>query len=148
MSTVVADILTGIKAIVVDELGSAYKELPFSVDVQKNRFAGGTKAYAAWAGVINEAASVNGYVTFDQSFQLKLTETFGAGQIGDAQQRAAALDLFNRMEAIYVRIASEKAGVPSRVMIVQRMSAQPVEFIDSNVAVLTATFDIKYRTAR
>jgi hypothetical protein len=49
---------------------------------------------------------------------------------------------------VYVRIVAEKAGVPSRVMSAERLAIQPPEFLDSNVAVLRASFDIKYRTAR
>ncbi len=147
MSSVVADILTGIKAAVVTELGAGYRELPFSLDVAKNKFAGGTNGYACWAERIDQADGVNGYVTVDQEFALTLTETFGPAQVGDGNQRTIGEALFNRMEAVYARVARTKAGVPSRVMIVNRLVVTPILFLDSNVAVLRATFAIKYRTA-
>jgi hypothetical protein len=149
MSSVVADILVGIKAIIVSELGAEYKELPFTLDVAKNRFAGGTKGYAAWMGLgPTQTAGNNGFITVDHTFEVTLTDTYGSSQTGDAAQRVQALALFNRMEAVYVRIVAEKAGVPSRVMSAERLAIQPPEFLDSNVAVLRASFDIKYRTAR
>ena len=144
----VSDIVTGIKAIVASELGGGFSELPFVLDVAKNRFAGGTKGYGVWTGQVVQASGVNGYVTVDQSFELVLTDTYGSTQTGDAAQRTAGIALHGRLEDIYVRISAEKAGVPSQVMNVTRLIATPVQFIDSNVAVLRATFDIKYRTAK
>lgn len=148
MSTVVSDILTGIKAIIVDELGADYRELPFSLDVAKNRFQGGTKAYAVWALDMFQSDSVTHAVTVDHTFNVVLTESFGSSQVGDSAQRVAGLALFNRFQEVYLRIVAEKAQVPSQVMIVQRLVTQPIQFIDSNVAVFRAAFDIKYRKVR
>ncbi len=147
MTTTVADILTGIKAIVVAELGAEYRELPFSLDVAKNKFQAGTKAYAAWAGPIVQAEGVNSYVTVDQAFNLTLTESYGSSQVSDAQQRVAGQSLYERFEQIYVKVSAQKAGVPSRVMIVQRLSVPSLSFLDGT-AILSASFELKYRTAK
>lgn len=148
MTSTVGDMLTGIKGIIANQLGATFKELPFSLDVTKNRLLGGTRGYAAWAGLMNESPGVTGFVTVDQTFEMTLTDSYGSSQTGDAAQRAVGIQLYDRLEAIYVRLVSEKAGSPARVMNVSRLIVEPIQFIDSNVASLRATFDIKYRTQR
>lgn len=143
----VAAILAGIKAAAVAELGATYRELPFTLDVAKNRFAAGTRGYAAWADRIDQAEGVTQSVTVDQEFVLTLTETFGPAQLGDANQRTAGESLYARLHAVFNRIVRTKAGVPGTVLIVQRLTVLPLEFLDSNVAVCRASFSIKYRNA-
>ncbi len=142
-----SDILTAAKALTVTVLGAEYKELPFSFDIAKNKFAGGSKGYAVLPGQIDQAEGVTRYLTADQDFEVTLTETFASSQVGDSSQRDTAATLFTRMEGLYTRMVSDKAGLPATVLLVSRLRVLAPQFLDSNVAVLRATFSIKYRTA-
>ncbi len=147
MGTTASTIETGIKAQIVTELGASYVELPFTHDVSKNKFRGGTTGYAVIPGRIDETDGVNGYVTVDQEFGIILTESYVSAQTNDLSQRVAARTLIGRLEDVYERLIRQKAGAAAQVMRVSGLSAAPVEFIDANVAVLRATISIKYRTA-
>ncbi len=145
MATTTSDILTAAKALVVTTISAT--ELPFAVDISKNRFAGCANGFSLMPGQIEQAESVTRYITADQDFDLALTETFATTQVGDGAQRAAATTLFTRMEAVYTQMMANKAGAPTTVLLVSRLRVRAPEFLDSNVAVLRATFSIKYRTA-
>jgi hypothetical protein len=138
---------TGITTCIQTALGEDYVQLAYTIDVRKNKFKAGTKAYAILPGALKQVGGVTSFATFDQEYEVWLGETYFPARQDEGDARSAADTLFGRLEDVFRQLVVDKAGVSAIVMSVFELAAEPVEYFDSNLALLRARFTIKYRIA-
>lgn len=141
-------IKTGMKTRIAAVLGSTYNELDHSIDVEKNTFKGNSLRFGVLSGPViqNELAGVLKSFTVDQTYVVKLTDTFSTASTNDTDRTDTLDDLTENMLLIYKDFINTRAGAPSIVIQVLDLSIEDPEIIDKgNVAVITMTLTIKYR---
>jgi hypothetical protein len=130
------------------ELGPTYKPLKYMQTLEQNSFTqGNDKRYGVRAGATpeNVAASVQGAITYVQSFEFVLTKGFAQDGVSDSAAYDAWYDLHQKALLFNNRVVKTKAGEPSLVANVLGFNLAPPLFLDDKVAVLTGNIDIIYR---
>ncbi len=148
MTTIVSDIVAGIEARIESALPT-YSPLSYKVDISKNKFKGNYKGYAVLPSSGSETDSTVGAITIDQSFELKLTNSYHNGatsQINDSLQAQRISELNNDLLAVYKDLCINKRLIDSNVMIVNNLSIGEAEFLDNEKIIsVTVSFNIKYK---
>ena len=144
----VTDIKATIKTRIATVLGSPWSELPHAIDITKNSFKGNAKGYGVIAGGIlqEETFGVLGSYSVNQTFTIKLTDSFSTKPADDSARQTVMDDLMDKSLDIYKDLINTRAGSPASVIHVTDLDVGEVEeLVGSNVMSLTMTFIVKYR---
>ena len=108
--TSIATVYANIKTIIQTTLGSQYAELNHDYDITRNSF---EQASKRWGLVIEQAPEVQGNtreLTNQITFSILLTDEFKHSEETDIGLRNQAVELFDKMAAIYKQLIIQKAG--------------------------------------
>jgi len=144
----VTTIKSGIKSRISSVLGSSYKELAFTLDLEKNSYKGNEKRYGVLAGTIGEQdEGVVGKITVIQGFLIRLTDGYASSQINDEDRIAISDGLMNSALTIYKDLINTQAGTPSLVtQVVNEMVTESVGPLGSkNIVGIDMNISIMYR---
>lgn len=145
-TNVVREITEGMMAEIAGVLGPAFQPIPYVYDVSKNNFKQSMSKYGVRPLATFEINGVVRVTTHQHSFQVVLTEGYIETSIGDARIQTTVLDLFDKMNIIYKKLETVKAGVPLKVLNVTNLVISEPEILEQDkVLVLKATIDILYR---
>ena len=146
MSTIITDIVSGIKSELIAVVGPTYRELPYVVDIEKNSSNNNDNGYGVRALVGNQVSGTVKSVTITQSFEVVLTKSFRESSISDDNLRVAENTLKDLMNDVYASLVNNKAGTPANVMNVNDLQLQQTEVVsESKFVAQRATMDITYR---
>ncbi len=127
-------------------LGATYSELGYATDISKNTFKGNEKRFAVLPKGGSEQSGAIGYVTFEQDFEVILTDGYINKPLSDSQSQAKAITLQDLAFSIYKDLIQTKCGSVACISVRDLSLGEP-QFLDKdNVVIQSATFKVKYRT--
>ena len=150
MSTVVADIRTGIESRVSTSLGATYQKLRRFYDPEQNDFRAVKKGYAVvQLGAID--ASTEGtfkHYTLDQQFDVLLTNTF-SDRGDDADIQTAIEVLYDEADKLLVDFLGTGLNTISvtdgMVLTTNQPGLSEPEILANSAVLLRVSFNVKYR---
>ena len=144
VSTIKAAIKTRVAAV----LGGSYSELPHVLDVDKNNFKSNSKGYGVLSGAISqdETFGVLKSYSVNQSFIIKITDSFNTKPTDDSDRQTTFDDLMDKALNIHKDLINTRAGAPNTVIHVTDLELEEPEILEgSNTASLAINVTIKYR---
>ena len=144
----VTTIKQGIKTRLSTVLGSSYTEMSHTVNVEDNNVKGNSQRYGVIAGPLSQSedSGTIGFFTVDQTFTIKLINTYSTKPTSDSAQTDAQDELMDLALEIFKDLKNERAGSPALVMQTMNLEVDDPEVIEgSKVAVITFNVTIKYR---
>jgi hypothetical protein len=144
-SNLVADISSEI-ASQVGNLLPLRKPSRYQWSLNDNSFKGNSAIFAVRPGSASTTSGTNRTVTFDQNFEVILSDSFKNKGDNDAALDAAIKGIYEDMQTIYVEIFQRKLNL-SRVLLIDSMEMSEAEVDNENDIVnITLRFNVKYRT--
>jgi hypothetical protein len=143
MST--ASITAAIKVRVQAVLGASYSELGYATDVSKNTFKGNDKRFAVLSKGGSEQSGIIGYITYEQDFEVILTDGFINRPLSDSQAQDKAITLQDLVFDIYKDLVKTKCGSNTCITVRELSLSDPQYLEKDNVVAQTATFKVKFR---
>lgn len=140
------DIKNALKSIVETELPD-YREAKNVFEVERNPNVNLSKRYGVRSlGAVQSIDVPVQFLGYDHDFEILIVDLYKNLKKDDQKQQDIAMRQINAMEQIAAKIHSTKAGLPSKVMNIEFTDYSETEFFeDQNLAVLRATFTIKYK---
>lgn len=147
MSDVTRTIKTAIEAQLATTFGATWSPLLFTEDVSKNPLNKQTRAYGVSTGETTQIDGVNRYLTFDQRYNIVLTEFYGQSSIDDSKIDTKHLDLVQKIHEAFKALINTRAG-STAVLNVKNLNIEEKEILETEkVIVVRAFFDVTYRTS-
>jgi hypothetical protein len=145
---VVSDLVTYLEG-KVETLVPGYIKFPFCYSLEDNT-SQANKNYAVNVGSANSTSGLNGYITVDHSFEVKLAQKFiqKKGE-GDSDLRAKIATVSTDIETLYKSLYRRPGGIASAALLLISpvdVSAPDIDN-DNNLVTLTLTLNVKYRVA-
>lgn len=140
----VSAILAAIETEVSDYLGSDYKRINFSYELEKNS----SREDKAFGIRVENGTQVTGTtknVTMDTRFEVFIQERF-VSRSNDKDMRAAIDSIHDKIFGSYTRLVNTKIGIPNIVLVVQALDFDAPE-IDETMVRVTYKVTVKYRNA-
>ena len=130
---------------VSDELGTDWTQLQnFLENIEANTSRNIVKGFGVIPGQAIPTAGVVRFMTLDQQFSIVLTDK-NTREINDTERVDALLDrLYDRGEAVLVRILNQQLGLAGTVLSVSTPSMADPIYLDSYI-VLNLSVVVKYR---
>lgn len=146
MSDVTRSIKSSIESQLQTTFGDTWSPLSFTEDVSKNPLSKQTRAYGVTTGETVQVDGVNRFLTFDQRYNIVLTEFYGQASVNDSKIDDKHLDLVEKIHEAFKALINTRAGNAS-VMNVKNLNISEKEILETEkVIVVRATIDITYRT--
>lgn len=147
MANIVEQIITGVKAVAVAQLGSTYREIPFVYEVEKNNVRTAHLGYGLRPLAADFTTSVNRSYALDHRFELILTNSV-ARTDSNAQHLTALNTMYDQADEIFKDLVQTKVGLPTLVLNVFDPSLSEPELLDENkIVILRMQFTVKYRSS-
>jgi len=141
----VQDIVSAIKTR-VQTVATGYTELSYAKDLAKNTFKDNHKRFGVLPKGAVETQGIVRHATFDQDFELVLTQGFINKPMSDSEEQSKAIELQDLIQSIYLDLVQTKVGLPSTCIIVADLNIDAPETNDQHkLLVQKASFKIKYR---
>lgn len=150
MSTVVADIRTGIEARVATSLGATYQKLRRFYLPEQNSQRDAEKGYAVIEGAAIDASSEGTFkfYTLDHQFDIIVVDTI-ARDTEDSYKQTVAEDLYDKIDEMLVDFLGSGLGTISVTNGIILTTNQPTisepEFLENNSVLIRASLNVKYR---
>ena len=150
MSTVVADIRTGIEGRVATLLGASYQKLRRFYTAEQNTQRGAEKGYAVIEGAASDASSEGTFkfYTLDQEFQIIIVDTI-ARDTEDSFKQTVAEELYDKADEMLVDFLGSGLGTISVtngiILTTNSPSISEPEFLENNSVLLRVSLNVKYR---
>lgn len=136
-------ILTSLNDQIASILGSDWQELKYIYDPEKNDLKTQKKGYGVAIGASDTVSGTNKAVTYDHSYSVLLTQSFG-NRRNDENQRTAISTLLDAKEDLDKAIFQKKLN-NSDVLVVQDIGMDEPELIADGVVLLRFNYIIKFR---
>lgn len=140
VSTLTSDIKTRVQTV-----ATAYSELGYANDITKNTFKGNYKRFAVLPKGSSQSNSVTRYITLEQEFEIILTDGFINKALSDSEQQSRVIALQDLLVSVYKDLVNTRCGSVACIN-VTNLSIREPQFLEDNVVVQSATFNVLYRT--
>jgi hypothetical protein len=144
---IVSDILGALDAEVTSLL-PAYKKSKFTYFIEKNNRVTSKKIYTIRPDSGKSAVGTTLSATFDQNFDVILSDIFQDKNDSDKDLADKILALHTDVETLYIQLFQKRLGLTSaQVLLVSLVDISAPEVdVDNSTVSLTATFGVKYRS--
>lgn len=140
----VQNIVSALKT-TIQGVATGYSELAYAKDISKNTFKDSQKKFGVIPKEANETNGTLGFLTFEQSFEIILTNGFINKPMTDSEEQTKSIELQDLAQSIYKQIGNTKAGLPGTVIMVSDLRLEPSETSDQKIVIQRGTFNIKYK---
>lgn len=144
----ITDISNSMESIIETALSAQkFIKLDYRYLIDKNDNRQGQTAFAVRSMTGFRSDGVLRSATIDQDFEIILTDTYEPNGDDDLSQHDTLLSLADNMVDIIVKeLHLKKGGIPAQILLIDLVEIKEPEFLEeSNLAILRATFTIKYR---
>lgn len=146
MATFVKDILTESRTIATGVLPSTFQRLKYIYDVTRLDIRTGKEAFGFRPLGAVPTDTVTKSFTFDQDFELVLTDTIARGE-GDIQREDAIDNLYDQSDEVMKQMMLTKINLSNFVLsVTQPGMSEPELFDDNKLVVLRTQYVVKYRS--
>lgn len=140
----VQDIVSALKTS-VQSVATGYSELAYAKDLSKNTFKDNQKKFGILPKEANETTGPMGFITFNQTFELILTNGFINKPMSDSEEQAKGIELQDLAQSIYKSIGLTKAGLPGTIIMASDLRIDSSETTEQKLVIQRATFNIRYK---
>lgn len=140
----VRDLVDGLKSI-TDSFLTDFQELDHVYEVEKNHAIETTSGWGVIAEDISLVSGETNHNTYDQTFQVVLTDYYVTSTDGDQCKQDAIINLLEKSQRVYDEYVRTKLFLKHLIIIINDMNIS-IEELDEHKSVVTRlTFNIKYR---
>ncbi len=122
-----------------------FQELDHVYDVEKNHALETTKGWGVIAEDISLVSGETCHNTYDQTFQVLLTDYYVTSTDGDKCKQDAIIELLCKGQEVYDEYVRTKVYLKHIIIIINDMNISIEELDDHKSVVARVTFNIKYR---
>jgi hypothetical protein len=127
-------------------LGASYSVAGYGIDFEKNNQAASKKIYAVLPEDITDITTVTRSITYNQTFVVKVGNTYINTPMSDSIQQQVAIDTLELVKDIYKDVVDTKCGLPSVCLNVTELDVEPpLHVVESKMVVVEMSFLVTYR---
>lgn len=144
MATNVRELVNALKTVTAGYL-TDFQELDHVYEVEKNH---AIESKSGWGVIAEDISLVSGetnHNTYDQTFQVLLTDYYVTSVDGDLCKQDAVIALLDKSHCLYDEFVRTKLYLKHIIIIINDMNVSIEELDDHKSVIVRLTFNIKYR---